>query len=129
MKIRTPTHGGYNKKEKEPLTWQEKWGTTKGGGSFQKPMPILDGLDSKAKEARKRVPRGKKYSASSTYMAKPHTIWIREDIWTALDMYVKATKSTKRACTEEALYNFLLKEGRVEGVESLGEKEGEASWR
>lgn len=72
--------------------------------------------------------RTTKKKAAREKDAAGHFIWIRKDIWAAVEIYKNKHNRTNRSVVEEALYNFLIKESRVEGVEDLGTDPERTSW-
>lgn len=77
----------------------------------------------------KQARRRKTMRKGEVYEASPHTMWIRKDIWEALKIYKSREHRSLRSCVEEALYDFLIKKGRVTEVEDLGEDAETASWK
>jgi hypothetical protein len=86
--------------------------------------------DAKHKDMRLKENKKKKSLESAPLgEARPHTVWVRRDIWAAVEIYrLGPPKRSIRSVMEQALYNFLIKEQRVVNVEDLGEDAKDASW-
>lgn len=80
--------------------------------------------DGRLKENRRK----KSLKNSPTHNATATQVWLRNDIYAAVNMFKKEHKRSLRSIVEEALYNFLIKEGRVKAVEDMGEDVNTASW-
>ena len=115
-----------------------RWHTGRGEG-FDKPLPMrqpeVTKYSMRKRERKIRSDKGKPKTSDksrrqqSLFEAAPHTLWIRKDIWAAMLIFKEETDRSLRSIVEEALYNFLIKERRVEGAEDLGDSPGNSSWR
>lgn len=59
--------------------------------------------------------------------ADPHTVWVRKDIWAAVEIFKNREDRSIRSVVEEALYRFLIQESRTE-VDDMGESPEISSW-
>jgi hypothetical protein len=62
------------------------------------------------------------------YEARPKTVWMRKDIWLAVEMFAESSGRSQRSVLEEACYQFLIEKGRVTNIETLGTEEDKTSW-
>lgn len=127
MHIKTPkerkSDGPYTGVPRNVIGALERPGYTRHGKKVGKPK----GTPGKHRFTKGEPGSKKSMKLASTYEANRHTFWCRNDIWSAVEFFVSQTGRTKRSVVEEALYNFLLKENRVDG-DNLGEEEENSSW-